>query len=74
MHIALIGALIGLGVAVLIFVFDYMVMRGHAAERAKKRNRKAEFDATEEKQIRSLAGFCVFLPPAFALVFWLLWG
>jgi hypothetical protein len=74
MHIALIGALVGLGIAVLIFVIDYVMLQGHAAERAKKRNRKSELDNTEKKRIRSLAGFCLFLPPAFALVFWMLWG
>lgn len=71
MHNALIGALVGVGVAILFYVADYMMLSSHAAERGKKRNRTQELDATERKRLRALLTFCLFMPPAFALLFWI---
>ena len=74
MHISVIGALTGLALAVVVFLFDYMMVSRTAAERAKRYNRKQELDPTEVKGLKSLAQFCVLLPPGFALAFWILWG
>ncbi len=71
MHNALMGALVGAGVGILFYVIDYMMLKGHAAERAKKLHRPAEFDDTERKRLRALAGFCFFMPVAFAVGFWI---
>ena len=71
MHSALMGALVGVGVGLLFYVFDYMMLRKHAAERAKKLHRKEELDQTERKRLSALLTFCLFMPPAFALIFWI---
>jgi hypothetical protein len=75
MHIALQGALTGLVIGLIMLGGDYLVLRGAARERAVKQHKKVpEFDGTERARIRSLAMFCVILPPIFALFFWMIWG
>ena len=73
MHPTISGALVGLAVAVCMLIFDYLVLRSRAAERAKRQHRKVvEFDATEKKQLISLFRFLFVLPPGFAILFWML--
>ncbi len=65
------GALVGLAAAALLFIFDYMMIKRGALERAKRQHKNvAVLDGTEKKRIASLLRFCLFLPPVFALVFW----
>jgi hypothetical protein len=73
MHPAINGALVGLGIAVALFVFDYLQLKQRAAERAKKAHKTiVEFDQTDKGRIISLFRFIIFLPPGFALLFWML--
>ncbi len=72
MHPAITGALAGLGLAIAIFVFDYMVVNRAAAERAARYKRKPELEPTEKTALASLFRFLLFLPPAGALLFWML--
>jgi len=73
MHPAINGALVGLAIAVALFVFDYMQLRARAAERAKKAHKTiVEFDQTDKGRIISLFRFIIFLPPGFAILFWML--
>ena len=72
MHPAITGALAGLGLAVAIYVFDYLMVRRNAAERAARYKKKAELDQTERGGLISLLRFLVFLPAAGALLFWAL--
>jgi hypothetical protein len=66
------GALVGLGISVLLLVFDYMMIRQGAAERAKRQHQTlVTLDNTERKRLTSLFRFCLFLPPALALAFWI---
>jgi hypothetical protein len=74
MNVALQGALTGLGVALFLLAVDYLHLRGLARERGKKRHVAAELDDIERRRLASLVRFCIFLPPAFALCYWLLWG
>ena len=72
MNTILMGALAGLGLAVLLFVFDYMAIKRGAAERAVRQHKKVvELDSTERARITSLLRFCIFLPPVGALLFWI---
>ena len=73
MHPAVNGALVGLAIAVALFVFDYLQLKQRAAERAKKAHKTiVEFDQTDKGRIISLFRFIIFLPPGFALLFWML--
>jgi hypothetical protein len=74
MSIALTGALIGAGIAACLLALEYAGLRAGASDRVRGRDRKRGFNATERKRMISLAGFCLFIPPAFAGAFWLLWG
>jgi hypothetical protein len=73
MHPALKGALVGFLVGVALFVFDYLQLRSRAAERAKKAHKTVvEFDQSDKGRIISLFRFVIFLPPGFAILFWML--
>jgi GTP cyclohydrolase I len=73
MNDAITGALVGLGIAVFLFIFDYMMIKKSAAERAKRNHQTVVvLDSTEKKRISSLMRFCLVLPPAFAFAFWVL--
>ncbi len=74
MNIVLQGALIGLGVALFLIAVDYLHLRKLARERAKRLRVTPEFDGTERQRLASIVRFCIFVPPAFAIFFWLLWG
>jgi hypothetical protein len=73
MHPAIKGALVGFGIAFVLFVFDYLQLRQRAAERAKKAHKTVvEFDQTDKGRIIALFRFVIFLPPGFALLFWMM--
>ena len=68
------GALIGLGIGLLLVIFEYMMLSQQVNERAKKLNRKAEFDITERRRMTTIFRFAAILPFGFAAAFWLIWG
>jgi Na+/H+ antiporter NhaC len=73
MHPAISGAITGVIVAVLLFLFDYMMLRRSAAERAQKNHKtRVEFDQTERSRVASLVRFIVFLPVLFGIGNWML--
>ncbi len=72
MHPAIEGALAGLGLAVVIYVLDYLMVTRNAAERAARYKKKAELDPTERRALAALLRFLLLLPPAGALLFWIL--
>ena len=74
MQTALMGALAGLGLAIVLMLFEYMAIKNAIADRAKRTHRPSQMDATESKALSSLFRFCLILPPAFALGAWMIWG
>ena len=74
MHPVLQGALIGLGIGAFLVLAEYLMLNKSVNERAKKLNRKAEFDVTERRRIATIFRFAMMLPPVFAFGFWLVWG
>ena len=74
MHIAVTGALVGLGLGIVLLMFEYMAVKKAIADRTKRTHRPSQMDATEHKSLSSLFRFCLFLPPAFALGAWAIWG
>ena len=72
MHPAIQGALIGLALGVALVIFEYAMLNKEVNERAKKYNRKPEFDVTERRRITAVTRFAVILPLAFALGWWML--
>ena len=74
MHPVLQGALIGLGIGVVLVFFEFIFINKAVNERAKKLNRKAEFDQSERKRMSTIMRFAAVLPVGFAFVFWWVWG
>lgn len=74
MHPSLQGALIGAAIGVVLTVVEYLFVKKAVQERAVARHEKPQFDLIDKKRIQSIATFSLFLPPAFAIGFWLIWG
>ena len=72
MHPAMQGFLVGLAIAVGLVVFEYVMVKKAVDERAKLKHEKPQFEPTDKTRIRAVINFCLFVPPAFALAFWLL--
>jgi hypothetical protein len=50
---------------------EYLLQRKAAKERSEQFKTKLALDDTQRRRINSLLRFSVFIPPAFALAFWL---
>lgn len=74
MHIALQGALVGLGVAVFLYLFEYLAIKSAGTARAKKTAKKAEILQEETSRLRGVMRMCFFLPIGCAIGAWLVWG
>lgn len=74
MPIALQGALVGFGVAVFLYMFEYLAIKSAAAARAKKMAKKVEILQEERSRLRGVMMFCFCLPPGMAIIFWLTMG
>ena len=74
MHIALQGALVGLGIGVFLTLFEYLALKKSVEERAKRLHRKAQFEDIEKRRIRTVMRFALILPIGFAAGAWLVFG
>ena len=74
MQSALQGLALGFALGLGLLVFEYVALNKQANERAKKYNRKAEFDVTDRRRMHSMARFALVLPIGFAIAFWLILG
>ena len=74
MHPALQGALIGAGIGIFLFIFEYMALNKAVNERAKKYNKKPEFDITDKRRMAMVRNFIPILAGGGALLFWIVWG
>jgi hypothetical protein len=74
MQSALHGLAVGFALGLGLLIFEYVALNRAANERAKKYNRKAEFDVTDRRRMHSMARFALVLPIGFAVGFWLIWG
>ena len=74
MHIAIQGALVGLGIAAFLYAFEYMAVKRSAAERSKKMAKKMDINQEEISRLRAVRGLCYLLPVGCAIGAWLVWG
>ena len=72
MHPAMQGFLVGLAVSAFLIAIEYIMVKKAVQERATLKHQKPEFEPTDKNRIRAVVNFCLFLPPAFALGFWLI--
>jgi hypothetical protein len=71
MESALQGLVVGIAVGIALLNFEYVMINKAVSERAKKYNRKPEFDVTDRRRMHSMARFAFLLPFGFALMFWI---
>ena len=74
MHIALQGALYGVGLGLALIIIEYFFVKKAVEERAQLHHKKPEFEQADRNRIKSVISFAFFIPPGFALGAWLLWG
>jgi len=66
------GALVGAGIGLLLYVAEYLILRGHVNERAARYKKPAVFDQSERNRLRAVRSFALILPIGFAIGFWML--
>lgn len=74
MHIALQGLLIGAGVGLVLFLFEYFAAHKSANERGKHQAKKPELNTDERARIITMLRLSLVLPIGFAIGFWWIWG
>ena len=68
------AALVGLAIAVFLVVVEWVNVNKTAKERGVARHKPPELEPEERIRVRQVITFSFFIPPAFALGAWLLWG
>ena len=74
MPVALEGALVGLGLGIVLTVFEWYALKKSVQERSVRLHRKIEMDEMERRRVTTVLRFSLLLPPGFALAFWIIWG
>ena len=74
MNIWLQGALVGVGLAAALIIFEYLAIQREVAERSKKLAKKVDWDSNQVSRMRGMMSFGVILPIGFAIGAWWVWG
>jgi hypothetical protein len=74
MHAALEGLLVGAALAALLVGAEYYLQRKEAVERAQRLKRAVELDQDQRRRISTILRFAIFIPPAFAAAWWLMFS
>jgi hypothetical protein len=74
MPVALQGFLAGLGLAIVLVVFEYVAIQGEIAERSKRVAKKVEWDSNQKSRMRGMVNFGIILPIGGAIGAWWIWG
>jgi hypothetical protein len=73
MHPAVEGLIIGAILAAVLLGAEYWLQRKEAIDRAQRLKRAVALDEDQRRRIATMARFCIFIPPAFALAWWLMY-
>ena len=74
MHPSLEGLIIGTILAGVLLGAEYWLQRKEAIDRAQRLKRAVALDDDQRRRISTMARFCIFIPPAFAAAWWLIFG
>ena len=74
MHPALQGAILGLAIGVVLVLFEYMMLKRAAREKAERLHRAPEWGDMERGRVNTVLRVGLLLPVGFALIFWIVWG
>lgn len=72
MHPALQGLLLGIGIAAVMLIFEYVSANRSAAERAKRMAKKKEWNQDERARVQGMVRFSLVLPFGIAGIYWLI--
>jgi hypothetical protein len=72
MNVAVQGFLAGLGLALVLIIFEYVAITREVAERSKKVAKKLDWDSNQRSRMIGMIRFGLVLPVAFAAGAW--WG
>ena len=72
MQEALQGLMIGAALAIVLVAAEYYLQRKEASERAQRLKRAVALDTDQRRRIMTMARFALFIPPAFAAAWWLM--
>ena len=74
MNIWLQGALVGVVLAAILIVFEYLAITREVAERSKRMAKKVEWDSNQKSRLRGMTNFGLALPVGCAVIAWLVFG
>jgi len=74
MNVMLEGLLAGLGLAIVLVVFEYLAITREVAERSKRVAKKVDWDSNQRSRMRGMINFGIILPIAGAIGAWWVWG
>lgn len=71
MHPAVQGLIFGIVLGLVLIGVEYYFVKKQVEGRASPNNPHPEFEATDRNRVKAVVNFAIFLPPAFAIGFWL---
>ncbi len=74
MHVSLQAAILGFLIGVVLVYVEYSQLKKAARERSERLHRPEEWGDMEKGRVNTVLRFSLFLPPAFALGAWIIWG
>ena len=72
MNIWLQGFLVGVGLSVVIIIFEYMAIKREVAERSKRVAKKVDWDSNQVSRLRGVMTFGAILPFGCSVGAWLI--
>jgi hypothetical protein len=74
MHVSIQAAILGVLIGVVLVYVEHSQLKKAAKERAERLHRPEEWGEMERGRVNTVLRFSLFLPPAFALGAWIIWG
>lgn len=74
MHPALQGFLAGVGLALVLIIFEYSAINREIAEKSKRMAKKIDWDSNQVSRMRGMITFGIALPIGTALIAWIMFG
>jgi len=74
MHVSIQAAILGVLIGVVLVYVEHSQLKKAARERAVRLHRPEEWGEMERGRVNTVLRFSLFLPPAFALGAWIIWG
>jgi len=74
MHVSIQAAILGLAIGMVLVYVEYHMLKKAARDKAERLHRPEEWGDMERGRVNTVLRFSLFLPAAFALGAWIIWG